>query len=64
MPGGLNGFELARIARDMRNDLKVLVTSGYVNIREDERAPKIPILPKPYSRTELARQLRRALDAA
>jgi CheY-like chemotaxis protein len=62
MPGGLNGFELARMARYMRHDLKVLVTSGYVNIREDDSSPKIPILPKPYSRVELARHLRRVLD--
>ena len=64
MPGGINGFELVRKAREMRGDLKALVTSGYVNVRVDEDAPKLPILAKPYSRSELAHRLRRVLDTA
>ncbi len=64
MPGGMNGFELIRKAREMRGDLKALITSGYVNVRIDEDGPKLPVLAKPYSRTELAHRLRRVLDAA
>jgi signal transduction histidine kinase len=64
MPGGINGFELVRKARELRGDLKALITSGYVNVRVDEDAPKLPVLAKPYSRSELAHRLRRALDAA
>ena len=64
MPGGINGFELVRKARELRGDLKALITSGYINVRIDEDAPKLPVLAKPYSRSELAHRLRRVLDAA
>ena len=64
MPGGINGFELVRKARELRGDLKALITSGYVNVRIDEDGPKLPVLAKPYSRSELAHRLRRVLDAA
>ena len=62
MPGGLNGFELVRQARQMRRGLKALVTTGYANVRNDGDFPLLAILPKPYARHDLALKLRQILD--
>jgi hypothetical protein len=46
--------------------LKVLLTSGFANealeVADGERE-RFPMLPKPYNRGELARALRRMLEA-
>jgi len=63
LPGGINGFDLVRRARDKRHGLKALVTSGYANVqRPDSDLPDVPLLPKPYRRAELALGIRHALD--
>jgi signal transduction histidine kinase len=65
MPGGMNGFDLINQARDIRRGLKALVTSGYANIhRPGTDRPDVPLLLKPYRRADLAKCIRRALDAA
>ncbi len=65
MPGGMNGFELINQARDVRRGLKALVTSGYANVhRPGTDRPDVPLLLKPYRRADLAKCIRRALDAA
>jgi len=65
MPGGMNGYDLARAARRLRPGIKVLLTSGF---------PKAPghsasgadefrhLLIKPYRRAELAAKIRAVLD--
>jgi PAS domain S-box-containing protein len=65
MPGGVNGWELAGLARKSRPDLRVLLTSGYAletlaanGHLQDGSA----ILSKPYRKAELARRLREALS--
>jgi signal transduction histidine kinase len=63
MPGGINGFELIRQARGIRNDLKAIVTSGYANVhRPGTDRPDVPLLLKPYRRSDLAHCIRTALD--
>jgi CheY-like chemotaxis protein len=63
MPGGINGFELVNQARDIRDGLKVLVTSGYANVhRPGTNRPNVPLLLKPYRRSDLAHCIRMALD--
>ena len=48
MPGGMNGFDLIRQARDVRGGLKALVTSGYANVhRPGTDRPDVPWLLKP-----------------
>jgi CheY-like chemotaxis protein len=67
MPGGLNGWELAERARQIRPGLKVLLTSGYAleTLAERGRLPRgAVILNKPYRKAELAKRLREALGAA
>lgn len=65
MPGGIDGFELAARAREMRPGLRVLYTTGYADRFEIERQ-KIEIegtrLQKPFSKKELAETIRAALD--
>ena len=63
MPGGINGFELINRARDIRDGLKALVTSGYANVhRPGANRPDVPLLLKPYRRSDLAHCIRMALD--
>ncbi|GMO36211.1 PAS domain-containing hybrid sensor histidine kinase/response regulator [Bradyrhizobium sp. TM233] len=64
MPGGVNGWELAGLARKERPRLHVLLTSGYAletlaangHVRQGAL-----ILEKPYRKAELARLVREAL---
>ncbi|MEA1674997.1 ATP-binding protein [Nitrospirillum sp. BR 11163] len=51
MPGGMNGVELAKVARLLRPDLAVLLTTGYA-----ENLPPLEgmrLLPKPYRMEQL-----------
>jgi CheY-like chemotaxis protein len=64
MPRGMNGAELARLARALRPELPVLLTSGYTARALSEEhgiADDFPLLPKPYRVAELACALRGAL---
>ncbi|MCB9948702.1 MAG: PAS domain S-box protein [Rhodospirillaceae bacterium] len=65
MPGGMNGLELAKKAREICPDLKILHASGYseaafahnhVTRRADE------LIAKPYRRDALARRVRSILE--
>ena len=73
MPGGIDGIELARRARDQYPTLKILLTSGFtgeaafqksgIDLSEDESKKLISnLLAKPYLRNELALNIRRVLD--
>lgn len=67
MPGGMNGFELAKRARELRPGLKLLFASGYVEGADatlDGTGAQAIQLQKPYSRQDLARTVRRVLDVA
>ena len=64
MPGGLNGFDLARRAQNARPLLKVLFISAY-SVAEtvlQARAESPPMLRKPFRQEQLLTQVRRALD--
>jgi PAS domain S-box-containing protein len=64
MPGGLDGVELARLARERWPALKVVLTSGFPQSRLDREsaAGDIALLSKPYRKEDLAAALRVALD--
>ena len=67
MPGPMNGRQLAERMIAERPALRVLFTSGYADgaVHAQGRAGQgIPMLKKPYRRSELARMLRRCLDPA
>jgi CheY-like chemotaxis protein len=63
MPDGMNGRDLARAARERRQALKVLLTSGYSEtfVRNGGEAYP-PLLSKPYRKEQLARRIREILD--
>ncbi|NKC32157.1 PAS domain S-box protein [Falsiroseomonas selenitidurans] len=63
MPDGMNGAQLAVLARTLRPTLRVLLTSGYSQPEIPGRGPALPILPKPYRRNQLATKVREALEA-
>ena len=66
MPGGMDGFELARIVIDRWPEITVILTSGFpephLNGNLGARALSVRLLSKPYRREDLARTLRALLD--
>jgi signal transduction histidine kinase/ActR/RegA family two-component response regulator len=68
MPGGMSGYDLAHGAVSRWPSLKVLLTSGFPDIKLDGNGNGNPptnmqLLTKPYRKTDLARALRQVLDA-
>lgn len=63
MPGGMNGFELARQIRAKRPEVRILFTSGYTEpaVKNRERTLGDDWLPKPYTAHELAVKMREVL---
>ena len=62
MPG-MSGVELARRLHEKREDLPVLYMTGYLDPGgEDERLEERVVIPKPFTRAELARRVREALE--
>ncbi|PWC41743.1 histidine kinase [Azospirillum sp. TSO22-1] len=64
MPGGVNGFELARAGLERRPALKVLYATGFAHGIDGDGAAGSAILRKPYRRHELAEAVRRTLAPA
>jgi PAS domain S-box-containing protein len=67
MPGGVNGRVLADQALRRCPELKVLFTSGYTEtaiVHHGRLDPGVLLLAKPYRKIDLARMVRKALDAA
>ncbi len=64
MPGGMNGHELARVAVQLRPNLKTLLTTGFSDTANAGAvAPShIRILHKPYRKDELLRLVHEALN--
>jgi CheY-like chemotaxis protein len=62
MPGGVSGVSLARTARELRSDLGVLLTSGFVGEGAVLETDEFPLLDKPYELPQLAAKLRILLD--
>jgi len=70
MPGGIDGWELARKIKQMKPETRLLFTSGNPEIALDNRASGIRVLKdvdmlrKPYRRDELIRRVRAACIAS
>jgi PAS domain S-box-containing protein len=66
MPGGVNGYDLARSAASRWPEMKVLLTSGFPEAKLNGNGGpplNMRLLMKPYRKEELARILRELLDA-
>jgi PAS domain S-box-containing protein len=63
LPGGVSGLELARAARELSPELKVLLTSGYVaeKTKAELMRSEFPLISKPYRPAELAAKLEEVL---
>jgi signal transduction histidine kinase len=66
MPNGMSGVELAREARKLRKDIRILLASGYAaDVLERHNAVgEFPIVQKPFRLADLARRLRAMLREA
>jgi PAS domain S-box-containing protein len=69
MPGGMSGYDLAQRATSRWQALKVLLTSGFPETRLNGNGNggstvKMQLLTKPYRKDDLARALRKVLDAS
>ena len=66
MPGGMTGIQLADMARQIRPDIRVLYTSGYIepSLRDGDTGVPVgnQLLRKPYRKQELAEKLNQALS--
>jgi PAS domain S-box-containing protein len=67
MPGGINGWELADLARQLRPGLPVLLTSGYALetlVKCGRLRAGAVVLTKPYRKADLARRLREVVSVS
>jgi len=65
MPGGMSGYDLARTALSRWPALKVVVTSGFPEVKHNGNGGppvNMRLLIKPYRKADLARTLREVLD--
>ncbi len=65
MPNGINGYELAEKAMSIRDDLKILFTSGFAEKAESRNEHmyfNTNMLNKPYRKIDLIKQIRTTLD--
>jgi PAS domain S-box-containing protein len=64
MPNGVNGFELAQEARRIRQDLRIVMMSGYVRDPQSRvgAISDVVFLEKPFRQSNLASAIASALD--
>ena len=58
MPGSMDGLKLAQAVRGRWPPIKIVTTSGHVNVRETDLPDGGRFLPKPYSPHQIAGMLR------
>src|SRR5258705_13509500 len=63
IPGSMDGLKLARAVRGRWPPIKIVATSGRVNIRIDDLPEGGRFLPKPYLPEEIAGTLRELVGA-
>jgi PAS domain S-box-containing protein len=65
MPNGVGGIELAEEARRLRQDLRIVIVSGYLRDGNPNAAamPGVVFLEKPFRQAEMAETIARALRA-
>jgi CheY-like chemotaxis protein len=66
MPNEINGIEVAREARRVNKDIKVLLASGYAAdvLERHQAVGEFPIIDKPFRMSELVARLRSILHEA
>ena len=67
LPGGMNGRQLADIAKKRKPDLRVLYTTAYARnaiVHDGRLDPGVQLLSKPYTQAALSNKLRDIIDAS
>jgi PAS domain S-box-containing protein len=67
LPNGMNGRQLAELARQRRPGLRVLFTTGYARnaiVHQGRLDPGVELILKPFTHSSLAARVRRVLDGA
>ena len=67
LPGGMNGLEVARQAKRLHPNIRVIYTTGYAEsaaVSDGELDPEFNLMNKPYRRASLLEMVRSALDDA
>ncbi|MDB6126286.1 MAG: domain S-box [Verrucomicrobia bacterium] len=65
MPGGMSGLKLARLLKEMKSSLKVIIVSGYSAEASNSKTPFTDVgtyLSKPIDRVTLLAAVRKSLD--
>ena len=65
MPGSINGYELAKQAKQLHPDIKILLTSGFTSkaiVKNEHKEFEAQLLSKPYRKADLAQKVRLILD--
>ena len=66
LPGGMNGVEIAKKAKRLQPNIKVLYTTGYAEnavVHNGQLDPGVTLVNKPYQRAELLEKVRAMLDS-
>jgi CheY-like chemotaxis protein len=64
MPGSMDGLKLAAAIRGRWPPIKIIATSGFVDVREDDLPEGGRFLPKPYSPEQIVGALRELTNPA
>jgi CheY-like chemotaxis protein len=64
MPGSMDGLKLARFVRGRWPPIKIVATSGFVNVGKDDLPEGSRFLPKPYRPDQIVATLRELTAAA
>ena len=64
MPGSMDGLKLARFVRGRWPPIKIVATSGFVNVGSDDLPEGSRFLPKPYRSEQIVATLRELTAAA
>ena len=64
MPGSMDGLKLAAAIRGRWPPIKIVATSGLVDVRQDDLPEGGRFMPKPYSPEQIVRTLRELTNSA
>ena len=64
MPGSMDGLKLAAAIRGRWPPIKIIATSGFVDVRQDDLPEGGRFLPKPYSPEQIVLTLRELANPA
>jgi two-component system, response regulator PdtaR len=64
MPGSMDGLKLARFVRGRWPPIKIVATSGFVNVAKDDLPEGSRFLTKPYRAAQIIATLRELTTAA